>query len=140
MIEKIFNGRNGLDAFSAFLILLAMPFTFWRYTLVIAAALIAYALFRAFSRNVGKRREELWKFQGAAYKVIMFFRTHFRGIKKFFASVKSFFSYYFLKIKNRKTTLYFRCPKCKNILSLPRHKGKLAVTCPVCHQGFIKKT
>ena len=31
---------------------------------------------------------------------------------------------------NRKTTMYFRCKNCGQILSVPRGKGRILITCP----------
>ncbi len=133
MIEKIFYGRNGIDAFSIFLLAAAMLFISFRWTLIIAILLIAYALFRCFSKNTDKRRAELWKFQSILLGTGKFIIKHTAGLRKFF-------SFQALKWRNRKTTVYFKCPGCKKVLSLPRNKGKLAVTCTVCRHQFIKKT
>ena len=35
--------------------------------------------------------------------------------------------------KGRKTTAYLKCPNCGQILSVPKGKGKIRVTCPKCH-------
>lgn len=133
MIERIFNGRNGIDALSVFILAIAILFIPYKWTWLIAAALIGYALFRCFSKNVYKRRQELWKFQNGLMRFAQFFGQKTKVIRNYFA-------YLTLKRKNRKTTIYFRCPKCRKILSLPRNKGKLAVTCTVCGHEFIRKT
>lgn len=135
MIERIFYGRNGIDTYSIFILFVAMIFlaTRWIWTWLIGLALVIYALFRCFSKNIVKRRAEQWKFQSIVFKIGRFFVRIARRIR-------SFFSFQALKWRNRKTTVYFKCPKCKNRLSLPRHKGKLVVTCTVCGHEFIRKT
>ena len=35
---------------------------------------------------------------------------------------------------------YFVCPKCHQDVRVPKDKGKIAITCPQCHEKFIKKT
>ena len=35
---------------------------------------------------------------------------------------------------------YYRCPSCKQMVRLPKGKGKIIVTCPSCHQKFEKRT
>lgn len=35
---------------------------------------------------------------------------------------------------------YMKCPHCKAQLRLPKGKGKISVTCPVCKKEFVKKT
>ena len=34
--------------------------------------------------------------------------------------------------KGRKTTAYLKCPNCGQMLSVPKGKGKIRVTCPKC--------
>lgn len=133
MIEKMFYGRNGIDTFSLFLLLLAIPFAYFRYTFIIGLLLMAYAIFRCFSKKIERRRAEEWKFKSILFSIKNFFLRHTKRIRGWFKFIS-------LKCKNRKTTVYFRCPKCKKILSLPKHKGKLAVTCTVCGHEFIRKT
>ena len=42
-----------------------------------------------------------------------------------------------LKDKNHK---YYRCPKCRQSVRVPKGKGKIAITCPKCKERFVKKT
>lgn len=133
MIERIFNGRNGIDSLSVFLIIVAFLFMPFRWMFLLSAAIIIYVIFRCFSKNIYKRRQEAMKFQEGMVKFVRWFSDGAAKIGKRF-------SYTALKWKNRKTTVYFKCPNCRNRLSLPRHKGKLAVTCTVCGHEFIKKT
>ena len=35
---------------------------------------------------------------------------------------------------------YFNCPKCRQVVRVPRGKGKISITCPKCRDKFIKKT
>lgn len=35
---------------------------------------------------------------------------------------------------------YFKCPKCRQVVRVPRGKGKIAITCPRCHEKFVKST
>lgn len=133
MIEKIFYGRNGMDTLSLFILLVSLPFLMFRWANIIGFILLLYVVFRCFSKNIEKRRAEEWKFRQILTSVVMFFKKNTLPIRKFF-------SYQILKFKNRKTTVYFKCPNCKAILSLPRHKGKLKVTCTVCRHECIKQT
>lgn len=41
---------------------------------------------------------------------------------------------------NRATTKYFRCKGCGTVLSVPKGKGRLRVTCPKCHWQTEKKS
>ncbi len=49
----------------------------------------------------------------------------------------------FLQFWNRlkdRNNRYFDCPKCRQTVRVPRGKGKIAITCPRCHEKFVKKT
>lgn len=35
---------------------------------------------------------------------------------------------------------YFECPKCHQVVRVPRKKGKIAITCPKCKEKFTRKT
>lgn len=35
---------------------------------------------------------------------------------------------------------YFDCPKCRQLVRVPRGKGKISITCPRCKEKFIRKT
>lgn len=35
--------------------------------------------------------------------------------------------------KKRKTNAFLKCPNCGQMLSVPKGKGKIIVTCPKCH-------
>lgn len=41
---------------------------------------------------------------------------------------------------NRKTTKYFRCKGCGQILSIPRGKGTMRIVCPKCKTEVMKKS
>jgi hypothetical protein len=72
--------------------------------------LMFWAIFRSFSRNTYKRYQENRK-----YLQLMD------------------------RIKDRQHR-YFNCPRCRQVVRVPRGKGKIAITCPKCKEKFIKKT
>ena len=45
----------------------------------------------------------------------------------------------FLMMTDRKNK-YFECPACRQLVRVPRKKGKIAITCPKCKEKFIRKT
>lgn len=45
----------------------------------------------------------------------------------------------FDRMKDRNNR-YFDCPKCRQVVRVPRGKGKIAITCPKCREKFIRKT
>ena len=76
----------------------------------VSYGLMFWALFRSFSRNTYKRYQENRKF-------LQFFD----------------------RLKDRDHR-YYDCPKCRQVVRVPRGKGRIAITCPKCRERFIKKT
>ena len=73
-------------------------------------ALMIWAIVRSLSRNTYKRYQEN---------------------RKFLQLIDRF--------KDRQHR-YFDCPKCHQMVRVPRGKGKIAITCPKCREKFVKKT
>lgn len=117
-------GRNGADqlysALSIVLLLLLVVQLFVRHWLLMLAELLllAYLLFRAFSKNVAQRRKE-----NAAFL-------------RFFRKPAGFWKLKRSQWRDRKTHIYRKCPDCKNNLRLPKIKGAHTVSCPVCKRRF----
>jgi len=76
----------------------------------VSYGLMIWALYRSFSRNTYKRYQENRKF-------LQFFD----------------------RLKDREHR-YYDCPKCRQVVRVPRGKGKIAITCPKCRERFVKKT
>jgi len=72
--------------------------------------LMILAIWRSLSRNTYKRYQENRKF-------LQFFD----------------------RLKDRQHK-YFDCPKCRQMVRVPRGKGKISITCPRCREKFVKKT
>ena len=49
------------------------------------------------------------------------------------------FMQFFDRLKDRRNR-YFDCPKCRQMVRVPRGKGKISITCPRCREKFIRKT
>ena len=77
---------------------------------VLSYGLMIWAICRSLSRNTYKRYQENRKF-------LQFFD----------------------RLKDRQHR-YFDCPKCHQMVRVPRGKGKIAITCPRCREKFVKKT
>ena len=78
--------------------------------LVVSYGLMIWAICRSLSRNTYKRYQENRKFLQI-----------------------------FDRLKDRQHR-YFDCPKCHQMVRVPRGKGKIAITCPRCREKFVKKT
>ena len=72
--------------------------------------LLGFGLFRTFSRNIYARQKE-----------------------------NRWFKQRWQRLRDRKNR-YFRCPKCKQTVRVPKGKGKISIHCPKCGEKFIKKT
>lgn len=128
-IRRFFAGRYGSDALNCVLLVLAVVVSLVNnilanvfldsriYTGVIyhvlwlvMMALLVLSLVRSFSRNIPARRRE------NARLVQLWTRLRDR--------------------KNR----YFRCPNCRQLVRVPRGRGKVSIRCPKCGEKFIRKT
>ena len=77
---------------------------------LLSYGMMFWAIFRSLSRNTYKRYQENRKF------------LQLTG-----------------RMKDREHR-YFDCPKCRQMVRVPRGKGKISITCPRCREKFVKKT
>ena len=77
---------------------------------LLSYGLMFWAIWRSLSRNTYKRYQENRKFMQIVDR-----------------------------IKDRQHR-YFDCPKCRQMVRVPRGKGKISITCPRCREKFVKKT
>jgi DNA-directed RNA polymerase subunit RPC12/RpoP len=114
-------GRNGLDdcgkvAIAAALIAYVFAVIFRQSILsFISLVLLYYALFRMLSRNKEKRMLENQKFI-----------NYFQALK--------------LNFEQRKTHRIFVCKRCGKKIRVPKGKGKIEITCPLCGNRMIHRT
>ena len=126
-LYRFMAGRRGMDQFSMalyvaglVLYILALFTRIGLFNLLSLAAWI-FAIYRAFSRNIARReKENRW------------FLSKYQPLKKRVSQA-------WVRFKNRKIYKYYRCPKCKSWLKLPRNVGEKTVTCGHCGATFIKK-
>ncbi len=134
-LQKFMMGRYGVDQMNIGVLILSMVCTFtasltrWLPLSILGTALLAYGVFRMFSRNVSARSKENQKF--------LVFWNKVKGI---WYKIKDWFSGKKRRFADRKTHCYFSCPKCKRKLRVPKGKGKIEISCPICGTKFIKKT
>lgn len=130
--RRMMMGRYGTDQLSIALLVLYMVLSlvlqFIRIPFLYLLSLIPliFCFYRIFSRNINRRYAENNRFLRWWYPV----KTR---VQKFFSRSNS-------RLKDRQTHRYFKCPHCSNTLRVPRGKGKICITCPVCKTEFIKKT
>lgn len=119
-LRSFMQGRYGTDKLNMMLlgigcVIVLISMFFGNSLLKLILTLLAYALvivsiFRCFSRNTYQRYQEN--------------RRYLMLVNRF---------------KDR-THRYYRCPKCKQTVRVPKGKGKISITCPKCQEKFIKKT
>jgi ribosomal protein S27E len=126
--RRVMTGRYGTDQLT--FALLGLYFVLWmagqvsRLYILALLSLVPLVLcfYRMFSRNTGKRyRENVW------------FMNYWSKVRLWFFNRTN-------RIKDRKVHRYYKCPKCANTLRVPKGRGKICITCPVCGNQFIKKT
>lgn len=120
---QFMSGRYGIDnlfyllfGIAAVLSLVNCFVKVWWLQLIVYA-IIVYAFFRIFSRNVEARRRENQAVRRVGFKIIEKRNIH----------------------RQRKadyTHIYKKCPNCHAVLRLPRRKGKHTTVCPKCGKQF----
>lgn len=134
-LQRLMYGRNGSDQLGRAAIVAALALDvvsmivmrirhlqlvgvllYWA-----AMVLLLYAIFRVFSKNLYKRREENSKFLQWTWKV-----------KNGRSAAKA---------RHADTAhKYFTCKNCKTICRVPVGKGKVIITCPKCGAQIHGKT
>ena len=115
-LRRFMEGRYGNDKLNNAILCTALLISilglFIRTPLLnlIAYVLMFWAIFRTLSRNTYKRYQENRKF-------LQFFD----------------------RIRDREHK-YFDCPKCRQMVRVPRGKGKISITCPRCREKFVRKS
>lgn len=138
-LSKAMAGRHGGDQLSiALLVLYCILLLFssiFRSPLLflLALAVLIWSLARMLSRN----HERRWKENAWFLKWWNPVWSWMRGIAARFRSAQEFAT---MKARDRDSYRYYKCPKCKNKLRVPKGKGKIAITCPICHTEFTKRT
>lgn len=127
MKEKLYRfmmGRYGNDTLNYVLLGAYLVFSiFMRNSIfsLIGLVLFGFAVYRCFSRDIWKRRSENEKFLQMSKPI----RQHIKAITNNF------------KDKERK---YFVCPSCKQVVRVPRNRGRIEIVCPTCRKHFERKS
>lgn len=114
--SRFMAGRYGVDQLSVTLLYLDLALVILGVVLGfgwlnwLSYLPMGYIIFRALSRDVYRRNQEN--------------RRYLQFLDR-------------LKDRNNR---YFRCPKCRQRVRVPRGKGKITITCPRCQERFGKKT
>ena len=133
-VARFMYGRNGMDQMNqillwvylalcilrALLVMVTKSATLARVGDLLITVMAIYLLFRMFSKNLPKRREENQKFMSRFWKL----KSSAAGAKARRAD------------RDHK---YFTC-KCGTVCRVPVGKGKIVITCPKCGAKINAKT
>ncbi len=133
-LVRFFYGRYGIDKLGYAIVIVSLITSFVSTILaskffipslllqLCTYALLIWAMLRVLSKNRQKR-----------YRENMMFLNLWKLIKKWFKLQYS-------KLRDVRTHKYFACPKCGNNLRVPKGKGEIIITCPVCKTRFDAKS
>ncbi|NHM15517.1 hypothetical protein GMI69_02365 [Eggerthellaceae bacterium zg-887] len=127
-LSELMYGRYGVDAFTSFLVVVALAVMFVEilvpsgFLSLASLALLVYAFWRTCSKNASGRAAENRRYEELVRKP------------------KAQVNLMYKRWKNRKTTVYFKCKGCGQVLSVPKGKGTLRVVCPKCRTEVRKKS
>lgn len=126
-MDRFMTGRYGSDALNRMLLLLWVLFlivafivaTPWLYLPQLILCTVIF--YRMLSRNIVRRRKE-----NAAYYDFM------RGLGMRWRHMM-------IRLRDRKTVNFFRCPHCKTEIRMPKKQGRFNIRCPKCEKEFTKE-
>ena len=115
VLRNFMSGRYGMDKLNMAILWAGVASSLLSAIVRIQPLNLSYvlmilAIFRILSRNTYKRYQENRKFLQI-----------------------------FDRLKDREHR-YFDCPKCRQMVRVPKGKGKIAITCPRCREKFVRKT
>lgn len=129
--RRLFAGRYGSDQLSLFLVLFGLVLSIVlqiigsifgiQFISLLSWIPLGIAIYRMFSKKIEVRSMENYKFM---MKVSPIYKKWLK----------------FCERKRDNTHRYYKCPKCKATLRVPKGRGKICITCPKCHIEFVKKT
>ncbi|MCR5703787.1 MAG: hypothetical protein K6G85_04120 [Eubacterium sp.] len=127
-LKNLSRNRYGYDQFTRFL--LAMTFLIYFLSMIlqepilnlVSLSVLIYIYYRIFSRNIYKRSAE--------NDIYLNFINSISKALRIFKNTKD----------ERKYYRFYKCSNCKQVLRLPKGRGKIEIRCPKCGHRFIRKT
>lgn len=123
-MARFMSGRYGMDELyrASMVLCVALLFVnmFVKSPIIVLAAWIvmAYGMYRSFSRDIGKRSRENEKYlavRKSCKRKLSLSKRKIRGIRRY---------------------RYRSCPRCKVVIEMPFRKGTRTIHCPRCHTEF----
>jgi len=126
-LRNFMSGRYGTDQLNLGLLvlylvlcLLASATGFLLFNLV-ALFVVIFAFYRMLSRDHYRRTQEN-----------QWFLVKMQPVFRWWRQTKQ-------RLSDREHR-YYRCPRCKQLLRVPRGRGKITLTCPRCRAKLTRKT
>lgn len=126
--NRLLFGRYGNDQLNNALLLIGAALCIlewlsrWSWLTLPILALLALCYFRMFSRNIAARRSENQRFLNWWWPV-----------SRRIGNAR-------IRFADRKTYRFFKCPNCGKRLRVPKGRGRINITCPICRHCFIRKS
>lgn len=127
-LRRCTSGCYGMDELSNMMYIIALALILvsalphCRLLSYISLLLVFITLFRFFSKNLEKRRQER-----AVYLEIL------KDVEKFISIQRR-------RFQDRRTSKYFKCPNCGIYNRVPKGCGTILITCPKCRCRFKAKS
>ena len=121
-------GRYGTDQLTLALLISGMVLTFisnafdLNFLISFTYVIFFICIYRTMSKNISARQKENYKFL------------------KYWNPIMSWSKAKYNVLKSSREYKYFKCPNCKQVLRVPRGRGKISVTCQKCNTKFIQKS
>lgn len=118
---EVMCGRNGMDDIGRVIFIVSLLVYFFAAFMrnsslqVVALAGLVYTIYRVFSKDLRNRQEENRKY------------LQFLNFQK-------------MRFEMRKDYRIFKCKGCGRNIRVPKGKGKLEITCPLCGRKEIHRT
>ena len=136
------KGTYGFDLLSIILVLISCILNIFDYTRILGTLILIYAIYRAFSKKIYKRKNEYNVFYTYANKFLKKFDKSIPYDLPIYDLINLSYIFENIKFKYNQHRKYkiTKCPNCKQKLRLPRGKGKIVVTCKKCSTKFDFRT
>ena len=133
-LSRLLYGRYGIDKLGYAILIVSMILSLTSAFIgvisqtastilyILSYLLLILMVWRMFSKNISARARANMKFLG------------------FFGRIKKWFKLQYNRLKDIRTHRYFACPSCKNNLRVPKGRGEITITCPVCKTKFDRRT
>lgn len=124
---RFMQGRYGRDRLGQVMLMLALVcvvLSLFRIPFISTVGLVILMLtyFRMFSRQIGKRAAENQRYLQFEGKMLARLKARKQALAQ------------------SRTHRVFKCPGCGQKLRVPRHRGRIAISCRKCGTEFVKKT